>query len=115
MRLQHALRTLPNCRRISLIPGGLEETEQIARHFGIEDINLVKPGIGEATRVLLRRLPWKMLVREDMQQDPALAHLYQLAREKGIAVEPSAAKLQGMRNHSAAARCIRILSNIYKL
>lgn len=78
----------PKLPEISLIQSGLEETEQIARHFGIEDINLVKPGIGEATRVLLRRLPWKMLVREDMQQDPALAHLYQLAREKGIAVEP---------------------------
>lgn len=67
---------------------GLEETQKIAEHFGISDINLVKPGIGEATRVLLRRLPWKMLVREDMQNDPSLKHLYQLAHEKGVFVEP---------------------------
>ena len=30
--------------------------------FGIRDINLIKPSIGEATRVLLRRVPWKVLV-----------------------------------------------------
>lgn len=70
------------------VHSGLEETQEIAKHFEIDDVNLVKPGIGEATRVLLRRLPWKMLVREDMQNDPALAHLYQLAREKGVPVEP---------------------------
>ncbi|MBS5144763.1 MAG: cysteine protease StiP family protein [Butyricicoccus pullicaecorum] len=78
----------PELPDIQLVHSGLEETQQIAKHFEIDDINLVKPGIGEATRVLLRRLPWKMLVREDMQNDPALAHLYQLAREKGISVEP---------------------------
>ncbi|MBS5149460.1 MAG: cysteine protease StiP family protein [Butyricicoccus pullicaecorum] len=78
----------PELPDIRLVHSGLEETQQIAKHFAIDDINLVKPGIGEATRVLLRRMPWKMLVREDMQNDPALAHLYQLAREKGISVEP---------------------------
>ena len=34
---------------------GLEEVRQIAAAFGIRDINLIKPSIGEATRVLLRR------------------------------------------------------------
>ena len=64
---------------------GLEETEMIARHFGIKDINLVKPGIGEATRVLLRRVPWKILVHS--ASDPEnLGHIYQLAREKGVEV-----------------------------
>jgi hypothetical protein len=42
--------------------GAFREVEAIRRAFGIRDVNLVKPGIGEATRVLLRRLPWKVLV-----------------------------------------------------
>lgn len=61
----------------------LEEVERIRRDFGIRDINLVKPGIGEATRVLLRRLPWKILV-SDLHDEGHLGHLYQLAREKGV-------------------------------
>ena len=36
---------------------GVDEVRAIARRFDIEDINLVKPGIGETTRVLLRRVP----------------------------------------------------------
>ncbi len=78
----------PSLSAVTLDHSGLEETQRIARHFGVSDINLVKPGIGEATRVLLRRLPWKLLVREDVQDDPALCHLYQLAQEKGVPVEP---------------------------
>ncbi len=78
----------PTLSNIQPTQSGFQETQKIAAHFDIDDINLVKPGIGEATRVLLRRLPWKMLVREDMQNDPALTHLYQLAQEKGVPVEP---------------------------
>ena len=52
---------------------GLEEVRRIGADFGIRDINLIKPSIGEATRVLLRRVPWKIL-----------GHIYQLAREKGV-------------------------------
>ncbi len=59
------------------------EVEEIAGAFGIGDINLVKPGIGEATRVLLRRLPWKVLVHS-MEDEEHLGHLYQLAREKRV-------------------------------
>lgn len=65
---------------------GLAEVRRIAAHFGVRDINLVKPGIGEATRVLLRRVPWKILVHsmDDMEH---LGHIYQLAKEKGVPVE----------------------------
>ena len=66
--------------------GALREVEAIRRAFGIRDINLVKPGIGEATRVLLRRLPWKVLVRS-LEDPEHLGHLYQLAAEKGIPLE----------------------------
>lgn len=65
---------------------GLEETRLIAEHFGINDINLVKPSIGEATRVLLRRIPWKILVHS-LSDNKNLGHIYRLAQEKGVKVE----------------------------
>lgn len=61
----------------------LAEVREIQSAFAIRDINLVKPGIGEATRVLLRRLPWKVLVHS-LHDEEHLGHLYQLAREKNI-------------------------------
>lgn len=68
-------------------PGaGLREVRRIAETFGVPDLNLVKPGIGEATRVLLRRLPWKVLVRS-LDDREHLGHLYQLAAEKQVPVE----------------------------
>lgn len=64
---------------------GLDEVREIAEKFGIRDINFVKPGIGETTRVLLRRMPWKILVRS-LDDNEHLGHLYQLAKEKGAEV-----------------------------
>lgn len=64
---------------------GMEEVEAICKRFGITDINFVKPSIGEATRVLLRRLPWKILVHS-LDDKEHLGHLYQLADEKGVEV-----------------------------
>lgn len=58
--------------------------ENIRKAFDIESINRVKPGIGETTRVLLRRLPWKILVRDP--KDPHLKHILLLAEERGIPV-----------------------------
>ena len=43
--------------------------------FGIDDINLIKPGIGETTRVLLRRIPWKVLIDERYKGNPQLEHI----------------------------------------
>ena len=42
--------------------------------------------IGEATRVLLRRMPWKILVHS-LDDEAHLGHLYQLAREKQVPLE----------------------------
>jgi hypothetical protein len=50
--------------------------------FGIADENFIKPGIGEATRVLLRRVPEQVIVRDG--QAPDVAHLLQLAHEKQV-------------------------------
>lgn len=65
---------------------GLDEVRQIAACFGVEDINLVKPGIGETTRVLLRRVPWKILIREDSLNSPELSPVIRLAEEKQVEV-----------------------------
>lgn len=66
---------------------GIDEVREIAGKFGVDDINLVKPGIGEATRVLLRRIPWKILIDERYKNAPDLAHLVRLAQEKQVPVE----------------------------
>lgn len=66
---------------------GKDEVISIANHFGIKDINLVKPGIGEATRVLLRRFPWKIIVDKEYINSPQLSHLLKLAEEKKVPVE----------------------------
>lgn len=66
---------------------GLEEVKSIAEKFNISDINFIKPGIGEATRVLLRRVPWKLLINENDKDDPVLLHLLRLAEEKHVPIE----------------------------
>lgn len=66
---------------------GIDEVRKIADFFGIEDINFVKPGIGETTRVLLRRVPWKILIDEGYRGDPELGHVVRLAEEKHVPVE----------------------------
>lgn len=63
---------------------GLEETRQIAQKFSVSDINLVKPSIGEATRVLLRRVPRVILVKS--RESTLTKHLVLLAEEKGVPV-----------------------------
>lgn len=66
---------------------GVEEVKEIADKFGIDDINLVKPGIGETTRVLLRRVPWKVLIDKECKNDPSLSHIIRLAEERNVPVE----------------------------
>ncbi len=53
-------------------------------NYGISDINHIKPGIGEATRVLLRRVP-KYLILRDMHAT-SVAHLKILAKEKCVPI-----------------------------
>jgi hypothetical protein len=65
---------------------GWAAVERIVAEYGIGDVNLVKPGVGETTRVLLRRVPWRVLVRAGA---PAadLAHVRMLAARRGVPVE----------------------------
>jgi len=46
---------------------------------GVQDLNLVKPGIGETTRALLRRVPWRILID---RTSPPLPHLRLLAMQR---------------------------------
>ena len=66
---------------------GVDEVNALAEEYGIEDINLVKPGIGETTRVLLRRLPWKVLIDSKYKDCQEVAHIIRLAEEKNVPVE----------------------------
>jgi hypothetical protein len=64
---------------------GWQAVERISAEQGINNVNLVKPGVGETTRVLLRRIPWKVLVRADAVAD--IAHVLLLAEQRGVAIE----------------------------
>ena len=66
---------------------GIDEIKKMASVYGVDDINLIKPGIGETTRVLLRRVPWKVLIDERYKADSALTHVVRLAEEKNVEVE----------------------------
>lgn len=64
---------------------GWRAVERICAEYGIHDVNLVKPGVGETTRVLLRRVPWKILARAGA--GPELDHVRLLAEQRGVPVE----------------------------
>jgi hypothetical protein len=57
--------------------------------YDVQDVNLIKPGIGEATRVLLRRVPRLLVLRQVGAAD--VAHLEVLAEEKQVpvAIDPA--------------------------
>jgi len=64
---------------------GLKSLTNIKEKYGINDINFIKPGIGETTRVLLRRLPERVLV--DSMENINLKHIMLLCKDKGVCVE----------------------------
>ncbi|MFF4581047.1 phosphoribosyltransferase [Streptomyces sp. NPDC001373] len=64
---------------------GWAAVERISEEYGIHDVNLVKPGVGETTRVLLRRVPWRILAQRGAGAD--LDHVRLLAGQRGVPVE----------------------------
>ena len=83
---------------------GWAAVEQICARYGIDEPTLVKPGIGESTRVLLRRVPWRILVRSGGadgpesaggadgssaggSEDEGLRHVLLLAADRGVPIE----------------------------
>ncbi|GAA4997564.1 hypothetical protein GCM10025734_30130 [Kitasatospora paranensis] len=64
---------------------GWAAVERISTEYGIDNVNLVKPGVGETTRVMLRRVPWRVLARRGAGAD--LDHVRLLAEQRGVPVE----------------------------
>jgi hypothetical protein len=62
--------------------------DRIMRERGLANRNLVKPGIGEATRAVLRRSPQEVVLKSIC--DPDLAHLALLCKERGVTVKEDA-------------------------
>ncbi|WP_294349000.1 cysteine protease StiP family protein [uncultured Clostridium sp.] len=83
---------------------GLKDVKEIRDRYDVQDINYIKPGIGETTRVLLRRVPYKILVRD--LKDKSLEHIFILAREKSVQVEQYDLK---------AYRCCGIIKNMKEI
>lgn len=65
---------------------GMDHVKEICTVYGINDITKVKPGIGETTRVLLRRVPWKVLINTSMD-DPDIQPILELCKEKNVPYE----------------------------
>ncbi|OEC37934.1 hypothetical protein A7D27_23935 [Pseudomonas sp. 1D4] len=63
----------------------------LATRFGISNLNRVKPGIAEATRAVLRRVPDHVLVRDRNDSDVQL--LLHLTERAGVTVEEAGADL----------------------
>lgn len=63
---------------------GWVAAEKLQAEHGLPSVNLVKPGVGETTRVLLRRVPWRVVVRPGRDAD--LRHVRLLAAERGVPV-----------------------------
>jgi hypothetical protein len=59
--------------------------DTVMARFGTSDRNRIKPGIAEATRALLRRVPERLLLRD--ASDPDVAHLLHLAGRAGVPIE----------------------------
>ena len=65
---------------------GWRAVERISAEYRIGDVNLVKPGVGETTRVLLRRIPERILVDGD-HDEADLRHVLVLAAQRGVPVD----------------------------
>ncbi|MBP3806111.1 MAG: cysteine protease StiP family protein [Oribacterium sp.] len=70
-----------------LASNGMEDVKKLAKMFDIRNINYIKPGIGETTRVLLRRIPWKVVIDERYKKSRELDHIRQLSFEKNVEIE----------------------------
>lgn len=64
---------------------GIDEVNNIAKTYNISNINFIKPGIGETTRVLLRRIPWKIIINSTVEGSD-IKHIIQLAKEKNVEI-----------------------------
>ena len=66
---------------------GMEDVKRLQQIYGIDDIDLIKPGIGESTRVLLRRVPDVVIINETDKASKDLQPIYRLCKEKQIPIQ----------------------------
>ncbi|KAA9000142.1 cysteine protease StiP family protein [Affinibrenneria salicis] len=70
--------------KIALLAQSQRLVRTLAERYGITNLNRIKPGIAEATRAVLRRVPDHILVRS--RRDPDVALLVYLAQQKKIEI-----------------------------
>lgn len=64
------------------------DIQKLMAEYKVKNVNLIKPGIGESTRVLLRRFPEKIILKNaDL---PELQHLILLSQQKQVNIEYNA-------------------------
>ncbi|USK53409.1 cysteine protease StiP family protein [Cytobacillus solani] len=63
---------------------GMDEVVRMAKEFDVDSTHFIKPGVGETTRVLLRRVPWKILMKDP--DSPYVRHISLLAKERNVEV-----------------------------
>ena len=74
--------TLEGCQ--ALAARSRDIIARVLKQSGTRDTNRIKPGIAEATRAVLRRLPEAILIRDPADED--VAHLVELARQTGVEI-----------------------------
>jgi hypothetical protein len=72
-----------------------EAVEWVVSRDAVTNINRVKPGIAEATRAILRRMPEKVYVSDI--NDPELAALMHLIKDRGVPYEVAPAEIAPYR------------------
>lgn len=75
---------LPTFNRRARREQSLRWIHQWQNQYQIKDVNYIKPGVAEATRVMLRRVPACLLLQDSA--DPDVEHLLLLAEEKSVPI-----------------------------
>ena len=78
---------------------------QFAARYGVDNINHIKPGIAEATRAVMRRVPEHVFVRD--KHDPDVQLLLTLAAERGLVIEEAEDDLANYRALTIIKRLTR--------
>jgi hypothetical protein len=70
--------------KYNLFENSINTLKFFKNYLSINNINYIKPGIGEATRVMLRRVPQELWIKDISNTD--IEHLVFLAKEKNIPI-----------------------------
>ncbi len=76
---------------IGLQASALDVVDRLSTRFRVSNLNRIKPGIAEATRAVLRRVPDRVLVRD--RADPDVRLLMHLTQRAGIEVDEAGTDL----------------------